>query len=93
MASSSALNSVRFDGRVVITGAGTGMGREHALFLGRLGAVVVLNDLNAEAVEVVADAINTTGGTAVAVAGLIAERAVAASLVRAAVAGGAASTS
>ncbi|MCU1578081.1 MAG: putative short-chain dehydrogenase [Rhodoglobus sp.] len=32
---------------IVVTGAGTGLGREHALLLGRLGARVVVNDVGA----------------------------------------------
>ncbi|MEV5003952.1 SDR family NAD(P)-dependent oxidoreductase [Nocardioides sp. LML1-1-1.1] len=58
------------DGRVaVVTGAGGGIGREHALHLARHGAQVVVNDTSyrrsADAASVVAE-IEAAGGSAVA---------------------------
>lgn len=68
---------MRFDGKVaIITGAGRGIGREHALQLAARGASVILNDFGGDrfgkagansepAVSVVAE-IQKQGGTAVA---------------------------
>jgi 3-hydroxyacyl-CoA dehydrogenase/3a,7a,12a-trihydroxy-5b-cholest-24-enoyl-CoA hydratase len=69
-------NSLRFDGRVVIiTGAGNGLGRSHALLFGSRGAKVVVNDLggsahgdgkSASAADNVVAEIKALGGEAVA---------------------------
>jgi NAD(P)-dependent dehydrogenase (short-subunit alcohol dehydrogenase family) len=54
------------DGRVaIITGAGRGLGRQHALLFAAEGAKVVVNDVGPEA-ESVADEVRATGGEAVA---------------------------
>ncbi|WP_105969392.1 SDR family oxidoreductase [Streptomyces geranii] len=50
---------------VIVTGAGQGLGREHALALAAEGALVVVNDLG-EAAKAVAEEIGAAGGTAVA---------------------------
>ncbi len=67
---------MRFDGRVaIVTGAGGGLGREHALGLARRGARLVINDLggardgsggSATAAEAVVAEIEALGGEAIA---------------------------
>jgi NAD(P)-dependent dehydrogenase (short-subunit alcohol dehydrogenase family) len=50
---------------VIVTGAGQGLGRAHALALGRAGFDVVVNDIGAAA-ETVAQEVRETGGRAIA---------------------------
>jgi NAD(P)-dependent dehydrogenase (short-subunit alcohol dehydrogenase family) len=67
---------IGFEGRaVIVTGAGNGLGRAHALELGRRGADVVVNDLGGSttgdgasprAADFVVDEIRAAGGSAVA---------------------------
>ncbi|MDX3382079.1 SDR family oxidoreductase [Streptomyces niveiscabiei] len=68
----------------VVTGAGQGLGREHALALAAEGAAVVVNDLG-EAAKSVAEEITANGGTAVADLGDVSDWAYAESLIRRAV--------
>ncbi|TWG94378.1 NAD(P)-dependent dehydrogenase (short-subunit alcohol dehydrogenase family) [Luteimonas sp. J16] len=70
----------------IVTGAGGGLGREHALYLARKGAKVLVNDLGQEAAEAVAAEIRTAGGTAIAVAGSVADAAAVEAVVDAALA-------
>ena len=60
----------KLKGRVaIVTGAGGGLGRTHALELARHGARVVVNDMGRDAAQSVADEIRAQGGEAIAVAG------------------------
>ncbi len=66
---------INFEGQVaIVTGAGGGLGKQHALELGRRGAKVVVNDLggsvdgsggSSSAAEQVAQEIRDNGGTAI----------------------------
>ena len=56
-----------FDGQVaIVTGAGGGLGRQHALALASRGAKVMVNDLGSSATEAVVREIEAAGGTAAA---------------------------
>jgi NAD(P)-dependent dehydrogenase (short-subunit alcohol dehydrogenase family) len=67
----------------IVTGAGAGIGREHALLMAQEGARLVVNDL-ADPADVVAEIV-AAGGDAVGVAGSVAEMATGERLVEAAV--------
>lgn len=76
MTTSAPTSSIRFDGQVaIVTGAGGGLGRSHALQLAARGAKVVVNDLGVardgtgagqSAAERVVEEIRAAGGQAIA---------------------------
>ncbi|MFV3078034.1 SDR family NAD(P)-dependent oxidoreductase [Niveispirillum fermenti] len=69
-------------GRIaIVTGAGGGLGRQHALFLARQGAKVVVNDLNQAAADKVAAEVAAAGGDALAIAGSVTDEAAVAAMV------------
>jgi NAD(P)-dependent dehydrogenase (short-subunit alcohol dehydrogenase family) len=88
------VDELRFDGRaVIVTGAGRGVGRCHALLLASRGARVVVADLggtlegggsSAEPAKAVVEEIEAAGGVAVACHASVADESGAASIVQAA---------
>ena len=76
--------SISFEGQVaIVTGAGGGLGRSHALELARRGAKVVVNDLggamdgtggSSEAAEKVVSEIKDSGGEAISSGGSVSDR-------------------
>lgn len=88
--------TMRFDGRVaIVTGAGGGLGRQHALALAARGARVVVNDLggardgtggSATAAETVVAEIEAAGGEAMANAASVTDPAAVQAMVAAAMA-------
>ncbi|GAB20336.1 putative oxidoreductase [Gordonia effusa NBRC 100432] len=70
---------------VIVTGAGQGIGRAHALAFAADGANVVVNDFNSDAAQAVANEIIASGGAAVANGADVADWGAAADLVDTAV--------
>jgi NAD(P)-dependent dehydrogenase (short-subunit alcohol dehydrogenase family) len=73
---------IGFENRVaIVTGAGGGLGRQHALALSRRGARVVVNDLG-DAAQAVAEEIRAAGGAALASNASVTEPAAVEAMVR-----------
>ncbi len=69
------------DRTALITGAGGGLGRSHALELARHGARIVVNDMNGDSAERVAAEIVSAGGEAIGVAASVTDEAAVAAMV------------
>lgn len=65
----------------IVTGAGGGLGRSHAMLLARHGARVMVNDMQGEAAEAVAAEIVAAGGSALAAAASVTDEAAVAAMV------------
>jgi NAD(P)-dependent dehydrogenase (short-subunit alcohol dehydrogenase family) len=64
------------DGKTaIVTGAGSGLGRAHALYLASKGAKILVNDVTAVAAERVAQEVRDSGGTALAYAASVTDEA------------------
>ena len=64
------------DGKTaIVTGAGGGLGRAHALYLASKGAKILVNDVTAVAAERVAQEVRDSGGTALAYAASVTDEA------------------
>lgn len=74
------------DRTAIVTGAGGGLGRCHALMLASLGAKVIVNDMNGESAERVAEEIRSNGGEAIGVAASVTDEAQVAAMVEQAMA-------
>ncbi|MFZ3483513.1 SDR family NAD(P)-dependent oxidoreductase [Sphingomonas sp. 3-13AW] len=59
----------------IVTGAGGGLGREHALYLARQGARVAVNDVSLDSASAVAAEIEAAGGESMAIAGSVTDEA------------------
>jgi NAD(P)-dependent dehydrogenase (short-subunit alcohol dehydrogenase family) len=65
----------------IVTGAGGGLGRAHAMLLASYGARVIVNDMNLESASRVAEEIVVNGGQALAIAASVTEEAQVAAMV------------